>query len=618
MADSIRPSREAFEAMYERAYRTWAELYEDAADNTITQNQFPGPCSAFPNHPYFPPGLAVDTSFSNTATVKGKSLWTTTRAPCQLSPFQDEVVFDVAASCPIAIAFVSDPPETIFMPNCFGTESNHVTILILAWAYILSARWAELLNGAQTPKYSSHQARLYVGDRMEHGDESAVIDVGDVDQDAARWWTAVLAPESGWEASLRRDTDALLYSPWSIKTLPGPAFVVTGNIHAQPPLSYHRPASFSTAVRYLSDYCHRHGISDQSDAALAAALLVPTARFNNRRIKLAMPKIPRQATTRTKNQTGPTPRFWDSDPHQLDRLLTLSCNSRGVKAILNSIFFESDVACNICGAWLQGSFAFLDSDKVRTSPGALLRTFINRDPGLGFLWLGAFITGVAARCIQEARGGWWKVDLNAAAWTETHMSFIQEPVPQAPSNASHISRADELRLMYFCHEPHHATPPLFPFAPFGSTAMDDAGLEVRQHTQCSAAHQLEYVGFIWDCQSGVKIKQGGEGTPLRITNAIRAKNGQAPMDSSNGVSVDYDHLEFEDDDVSEMVTRNVFTWLRGEDGFPLAERAIRKHEWIENLDSDDDSPIEGDVHSTVGRNLGGWLLRQATKRSNSI
>jgi hypothetical protein len=72
---------------------------------------------------------------------------------------------------------------------------------------------------------------------------------------------------------------------------------------------------------------------------------------------------------------------------------------------------------------------------------------------------------------------------------------------------------------------------------------------------------------------------------------LRAKDGQ-PTDGN--ISVTYDNLDNEDDDCSEMVTRNIFTWLRDEDGFPVAERAIREQEWIDNLDSDDDCPITGD------------------------
>ena len=98
--------------------------------------------------------------------------------------------------------------------------------------------------------------------------------------------------------------------------------------------------------------------------------------------------------------------------------------------------------------------------------------------------------------------------------------------------------------------------------------------------------------------------------------AIRQKT-RPPLSRSSKVEVDYDDYD-SDDDTSEMVTRNIFTWLRGQDGFPVAERAIRQHEWIDNLDSDDDEPIEGDIRSTVGGHLHGWLLKTSTQKSNSI
>lgn len=145
--------------------------------------------------------------------------------------------------------------------------------------------------------------------------------------------------------------------------------------------------------------------------------------------------------------------------------------------------------------------------------------------------------------------------------------------------------------MYLAHEPDHAVPPLFPFAPFGSTAMEDTDLDVRRHARCSASHGLKYTCFTWDCQGGKKVEQERSSS---LAIAIRAKAGKHSIISDNSFKVDYDSLD-PDDEVSEMVTRNVFTWLRGEDGFPVAERSIHEHGWIENLESDDDSPIEGDV-----------------------
>ncbi|CAJ0548198.1 Ff.00g049520.m01.CDS01 [Fusarium sp. VM40] len=300
-----------------------------------------------------------------------------------------------------------------------------------------------------------------------------------------------------------------------------------------------------------------------------------------------------------------------SIPHilQLDRLLTLSCNARGVKSLLTSVFFEPDVPCNMCGLWLRGSFSYLSSIK---DPHILLRILTNRDSDLGFLWFGAFITGAYHKSLREGRAGWWIIDLAAAAWTGTTMSFIQTPVPRLEPWTKSISRADECRLLFLCHDVNYTIPPLFPFPPFGSSSMSDANLEVREHSICGKDHGLKYAYFTWVRTEGAKIRQEPE-TPV-IT--IRPKC-EPTSTHSQELEIDYDDCDSEDE-TSEMVTRNMFTWLRGEDGFPVAERAIREHEWIDNLDSDDDSPIEGDVHSTFGGNLHGWLLKTSTQRSNSI
>lgn len=305
----------------------------------------------------------------------------------------------------------------------------------------------------------------------------------------------------------------------------------------------------------------------------------------------------------------------DRNAGLLDKLLTLSCNARGVKSLLSSVFFEQDVDCNIYGAWLQGSLAFLDSEGPQDRLG-LLNTLVGRDPGLAFLWTGAFITGADTKCFQEARMGWWKVDLSAAAWTETLASFVQLPVDKPAPDATQLSRADECRLMYLAHHPDHATPPLFPMRPFGFTSLEDTSLDVRLHASCGSTHGLEYQRFVWTCEEGEVVEQGLSDTSS--SPSTRGKNGLSSGSVDCSIAVDYSELDLEDD-VSEMVTRNVFTWLRGEDGFPVAERAIREHEWIDNLESDDDGPIEGDTLSSFGGgNPGRWLLGVSTQRSNSF
>lgn len=442
------------------------------------------------------------------------------------------------------------------------------------------------------------------------------VDIGDVGEDAARWWTAVLSAGGGWAASIANDKGALLCSPWSIRPQSDTPFIPSPEYRRHSATPSH-PASFKTAVHYLSEYCRLHEAHEQSDAAPAAALLIPVAKYDGRRIALPYPRTSSKAPQGS-SKDRPALSQWEKDHRHLDRLLTLSCNARGVKTLLISIFFQPDIVCNVCGAWLEGSFAFLDSDEAK-DPSLRLRMFIERDPGLALLWLGAFITGADARCIQDARAGWWKVDLSAAVWTGTHASFIQGPVSKHAPPVANISRADECRLLYLTHGPNHTSPPLFPFAPFGSTAMEDTDLDVRQHVVCPAVQCLGYGGFTWDCEGVERVKQPSHNDVSEILIRSKAPDGWSSREVDS-IAVDYDNLDLEDDDeTSEMVTRNIFTWLRGENGFPAAERAIRQHEWIDNLDSDDDGgPVEGEVRSRAGDNLGRWLLGVMTERCNSF
>jgi len=617
MEDAVRPNMQAFKAMYERGYCTWFSLYE----KTIAERQTHFHWSdyllqfenAFLNYPSFPENLLVDTSFSNTVVATGISRWGTTQGSCDLPSFDQEFFIQVAADRPTVLD-ISDSPQSKFMfRGGFSEEDDHVTVLILAWAYILSARWAEIIPGASGPEYSHWEAdwdhENVSNENAQSGSPTMNIFVGDIDDDAARWWAAILAMEGGWNASISSDNGVILHSPWHTKLVSKQRFTLSRGTRHGPLAPQPRTASFTTALHYLARYCEFHQVTDhQSHAALAATLFLPVTRYDNTRVYLANPRVSRKV--RLIEETIRKTPSWSENPKQLDKLITLSCNAVGTKALLNSVFYEPDVACNICGAWLQGTFSFLNSD-IMQDQHILLNVLMKRDPSLGILWLGAFIIGAQTRALQEARRGWWKIDLHVAAWTGTLMSFIQEPVSTLP-RIEEISRADEFRLLYLSHEQYYNVAPLFPFPPFGSIALKDTNIEVHQHAQCDTNHRLEYEGLTWRCR-------GGQHTATTVPRLpLRAKYGQSIDDN---ISIAYDKLDNEDDDCSEMVTRNVFTWMRDQDGFPPAERAIREHEWIDNLDwDDDDSPIKvtGNAQSVVGGNLHGWLLKTMTKRSNSL
>ena len=103
-----------------------------------------------------------------------------------------------------------------------ATEGNHLAILLLAWAYILSACWVELRSpyglGGSLPlgsgmQYSDLQA-AQLNDDQGIPAGAIEVDIGETCDRAARWWAAILAPGEGWRATLELG-DKLYRSPWS-------------------------------------------------------------------------------------------------------------------------------------------------------------------------------------------------------------------------------------------------------------------------------------------------------------------------------------------------------------------------------------------------------------------
>ncbi|KAJ4079102.1 hypothetical protein NW761_011349, partial [Fusarium oxysporum] len=104
------------------------------------------------------------------------------------------------------------------LPDIFGKHSRHIPVLLQAWAYILSARWAELVPGAHL---SRHDISLSNGNTSrsppEHNSKSPVtINLGAVSEGATQWWTALLSVERGWSATMSNKEGRCLHSPWSI------------------------------------------------------------------------------------------------------------------------------------------------------------------------------------------------------------------------------------------------------------------------------------------------------------------------------------------------------------------------------------------------------------------
>ena len=89
-------------------------------------------------------------------------------------------------------------------------------------------------------------------------------------------------------------------------------------------------------------------------------------------------------------------------------------------------------------------------------------------------------------------------------------------------------------------------------------------------------------------------------------------------------TIDYSYLNREID-LSEIVTRSVFRWMRYHDGYPLSEQSIHRHPWIDLGESSDkeeynnnQSDISLDTMSSLKPRVRAWILSTKTVRSRSI
>lgn len=178
--------------------------------------------------------------------------------------------------------------------------------------YILCARWAEIIPRAHGVTYSSDGAMREDGD-MPSGGSISIIDLGDADDDAARWWAAVLDLDRDWDATISSDKGHILHPSWYMKLASIDRLTRLRSKKSHLPAGKYRAASSSAALRYLSSYCNYHNVLEQSHAALAATLLPPVAKFDKRNIQLPIPRVRYQVRLHKETMFSTLP--WTGNSH---------------------------------------------------------------------------------------------------------------------------------------------------------------------------------------------------------------------------------------------------------------------------------------------------------------
>ncbi|KAE8156580.1 hypothetical protein BDV40DRAFT_293411 [Aspergillus tamarii] len=335
-------------------------------------------------------------------------------------------------------------------------EGNYIVVLFLAWAYILSARWSELL--CRSPEHRCMITSKKVTPRCEAPlpQSSIEVDIGDdAADDEVRWWEAVLSASEGWSMTTVYNGRTYV-SPW--------ALAISGATELRTKQSSNaeiRPPSPHRAVGYLARFCCYKRLYGQCSAALSAALCI--------------------------------------------HFVWTNCDVKGIRSLLHTAFFNPDIECNLVVTWMSAAFAVIDPVTQEGGIVKLLEIFARRLPKLAPLWLGAILADnvkalglIMNRCVA--------VELHAAAWTDTIGSFIT--LTSGLSDGKVIRREDECPLLHIIGCGSYARLPVWPWKPFGETLLNDSELEAQKHAQCNC-HCLEYQAWYWELADGKDLEAHG-------------------------------------------------------------------------------------------------------------
>lgn len=298
MDDPVRPSEDDFNRVLLESCNLWSSYLDGDGSNPALPSHCVELKHILAGTPHFlaydvlsgDDSLSFDCFERGTALgpcdlfVKGKSTWKTTKGLCDLGPKTMNHKLLLATQTTLKVEF-SEETALSNWPGVQGLDGhdhgNYISVILLACAYILSAKWAELLQHS-----SDHNCAIeYVsGPILSEPPRKLGMDIGgDFNDEEGRWWNAILTGDKGWKISMHyKDKEYL--SPWSISTIDGAC--VQGREESRTEIG--QPPSSEVALKYLSKFCGHHKLYGQCSAALASALYIPL--LSGRRISLPMPK----------------------------------------------------------------------------------------------------------------------------------------------------------------------------------------------------------------------------------------------------------------------------------------------------------------------------------------
>ncbi|KAJ5544130.1 hypothetical protein N7494_005409 [Penicillium frequentans] len=601
MSDAARPSDDKFSQVLKESLGTWScYVNTQSEDHLLPRHAIDlGPLVS--QTPLFLGGglacLDKTTSFAceekpsaqlqDSLVINGRSTWRTSDGSCDSNPMVMPKQLLLAVGGRLDVRLSEDSPFSGW-PGVQGLPSydqgNFLSVLYFAWAYILSARWVELLGCSAEHECSMVPTTLGAENSLPKPEKQPVfeIDIGnDVCEEEIFWWRTILCSGDGWNATVKYKGHIYL-SPWSVSAKNVGFTLATNSWGAESKL----PDS-GTALKYLTRFSVHHHLYAQCSVALAGVLYIPFLR--KRTLYLPFPKqdSPFGRKNLASDSLPSIPDLLNHHSEIIPKCMTLSLNTWGLRSLLYSTFFNADIECNLVSAWLNPAFAIINS--IIQSKSSIATFMANRQPRLGILWLGAILTDLTNPILRDVRAGMTALDLPASAWTGIAQTFLTSGMESTYGES--IRRDDECRLLLITACEGHERPPIWPWKPFGSTQLSDTELPVRQHARCTC-HCLKYEYWEWILtnNSSIQCSEAAKSQlPVLGPSPSSANKTLAGLD-------DYDY-DFYSQTLSEGATRGIFEWLRST-GYPCSERPIYQHSWFD-LEGTDEEEEPDDMESDL-------------------
>ncbi|MCJ1442817.1 MAG: hypothetical protein MMC23_003314 [Stictis urceolatum] len=403
-----------------------------------------------------------------------------------------------------------------FSGDCFCAwqqeEGNHNTknyigLLVLGWSYILSARLVEMQG--QIGSKIIYTDSMAVGYCANNPSDTTLVtlDLGEADEESARWWGAILAPNQGWKAIVFEQEHEAFQAPWSLSIDEMQRIGIRRQRQwsSADASNERHPLSSHEAFSILEDFAYRHDLESQFFAAFATALLLPTHGYFGMAVKLPLPTPDEHQKAILVSGVKSKSAIFGNLPYYM----ALSSSPSVIMSSLCGMFWDAETTCNHVSSWLHPILNEVPNGKDVTAPGQFYELLVFacaiRCPSLSALWLGAAISGLVPKILKFVESGTPPLDQNGFPWTKCAQSFMDTVAQGMYFSGTSVSRSDVWQIRHLppvvCDELYYESRPFTPWKPPGRTTKENCELRVQAHESCKR-HELLYQYWSWKLHDG--------------------------------------------------------------------------------------------------------------------